>query len=243
MGIVRMGPPEDLVLLLKRDLNVSTFVETGTFKGVTAAWAAKHFERVFTIENSKMYFDEAANNYKYLQNIEFLFGDSRAVLKNVVTKICEPAIFWLDAHWCSMDSCGAEDQCPIIEELNLIRSTGIKHCIFIDDARLFLSPPPFPNKREQWPTIDEICSNIQLISKSYYIVVFEDVIIAVPDDARSLVAEYCQVANTKAWQDHGKHITPVPKGLDMINQGVRVVARDAWGKFNKLFVPNGVGSN
>lgn len=38
MGIVRMGPPEELVLLLKRDLNVSTFVETGTFKCGTAVW-------------------------------------------------------------------------------------------------------------------------------------------------------------------------------------------------------------
>jgi hypothetical protein len=27
-----MGPPEELVLLLKRDLNVSTFVETGIFR-------------------------------------------------------------------------------------------------------------------------------------------------------------------------------------------------------------------
>jgi len=233
MGIVRMGPPEELVLLLKRDLSVSTFVETGTFKGVTAAWAANYFESVFTIENSKMYFEESINSYKHLNNIEFLFGDSRDVLKNVVAKIREPAIFWLDAHWCSMDSYGANDQCPIIEEINLIRSTGIKHCIFIDDARLFLSPPPLPNKIEQWPTIDQICSTIQFKNKTYYIVVFEDVIIAAPDDARSLIAEYCQVANTKAWQDHGKHITPMPKGLDLINQGVREVARDAWGKFRQ----------
>lgn len=233
MGIVRMGPPEELVLLLKRDLNVSTFVETGTFKGGTAAWASNHFEKVITIENSKNYFEEATSNYKDLQNIEFLFGDSRAVLKNVITKILEPAIFWLDAHWCSMDSYGANDQCPIIEEINLIRSTGIKHCIFIDDARLFLSPPPLPNRTEQWPTIDQICISIQLKNETDYIVVFEDVIIDVPEGARSLVAEYCQVANTKAWQDRGKHITPMPNGLDLINQGFRVVARDTWGKFKQ----------
>ena len=141
MGIVRMGPPEELLLLLKRDLNVSTFVETGTFNGGTAAWASNHFKKVITIENSKIYFDEAKNTYKHLQNIDFLFGDSRSVLKNTVAQIPKPAIFWLDAHWCSMDSYGYNDQCPIIEEVQLVGSTGIKHCIFIDDARLFLSPP------------------------------------------------------------------------------------------------------
>ncbi|MCX5823697.1 MAG: hypothetical protein NTY86_09385 [Deltaproteobacteria bacterium] len=196
--------------------------------------ASNHFKQVITIENSKVYFEEALNSYKHLQNIEFLFGDSRSVLKKVVTKIREPAIFWLDAHWCSMDSYGSNDQCPIIDEINLIRSTGIKHYIFIDDARLFLSPPPLPNKTEQWPTIDQICNNIQLSclkSEAYHIVVFEDVIMAAPDNARSLVVEYCQAANTKAWIEQGMRI--VPNGLDLINQGVRVIARDAWVKLKQ----------
>lgn len=224
MGIVRMGPPEELVLLLQRDLNVSTFVETGTFKGGTAAWAAKHFGRVITIENSKRYFDEAANSYKHLHNIEFLFGDSRAMLKNVLAKIKEPAIFWLDAHWCSMDSYGSDDQCPLIDEIKLIHSTGIKHCIFIDDARLFLSPPPAPNRAEQWPTIDQVCINMQSENKSDYILVFEDVIIDVPDNARSIVSEYCHTANTKAWEEHGM----TRQGFDLIKQGMRIISRNAW---------------
>ncbi len=234
MGIVRMGPPEELVLLLKQNLNVSTFVETGTFKGGTAAWASNHFERVITIENSKIYFDEATNSYKHLQNIKFLFGDSRAVLKNVLHKLRDPAIFWLDAHWCSMYSYGSNDQCPIIDEINIIHSSGIKHCIFIDDARLFLSPPPLPNKTGQWPTIDQICSNIQLSclkSEAYYIVIFEDVIMAVPDNTRSLIAEYCQTANTKAWKNYG--MRSAPNGVDLINQGLRIVARDAWIKLKQ----------
>jgi hypothetical protein len=37
MGLIRTGPPEDLVLLLARHEPVAAFVETGTCHGVTAA--------------------------------------------------------------------------------------------------------------------------------------------------------------------------------------------------------------
>ena len=223
MGIVRMGPPEELILSLKETLDITTFVETGTFKGGTAAWASSHFERVITIENSKVYFDEAKAKYVHLQNTEFLFGDSREALKTILPALGELAIFWLDAHWCSLDSYGSGDQCPIIEEVDRILSTGIGHCIFIDDARLFLSPPPLPNRMDQWPAIDEIVGHIKRRNESYYIVVFEDVIIVVPEEVRALVGEYCQAANTKAWEEYR-----VPTGWELIGQGAWLVTRDAW---------------
>jgi hypothetical protein len=169
---------------------------------------------------------------KHLQNIEFLFGDSRVVLQAVVSTIDDPAMFWLDAHWCSMDSYGSDHRCPIIDEIKLIRSTGIEHYIFIDDARLFASPPPFPNKIEQWPTIDQICSNIQSGKEPYYIVIFEDAIAAVPERARLIVAEYCQRANTQAWNEYGRRIAP--SSLSRIKHKARVIARDAWLKIKPL---------
>ena len=141
-------------------------------------------------------------------------------------------MFWLDAHWCGMDSYSSHDQCPIIEELGIIRSTGLDHCILIDDARLFLSSPPLPNVREQWPTIDLVCRAIQSEDESYYVVVFEDVVIAVPDNARSSLAEYCQAACTKAWREHGRLIAS--NGLDLVEQGVRLIARDVRRKLKQV---------
>jgi hypothetical protein len=46
MGIVRWGPPEELVLRFKRASSIDMFIETGTFKGDTASWAAAHFPSV-----------------------------------------------------------------------------------------------------------------------------------------------------------------------------------------------------
>lgn len=231
MGIVRMGPPEELVLLLKRERSVSVFIETGTFKGATAAWASRHFERVITIENSREYFDEAAKSYQHLRNIEFLQGDSRVLLSQVMASIREPAILWLDAHWCGMRSYGSSDQCPLIEELNCVHASGVQHHIFIDDARLFLSPPPLPNRAEQWPTIDQICAATTGASAAASVVVFEDVIIEVPEAARSVVTGYCQAANTKAWLEHASQ--NARNGPGLIRQGVQRCARDLFHKLTR----------
>jgi hypothetical protein len=231
MGIIRMGPPEDLVLLLKENFNLTTFVETGTFKGGTAVWAAKHVERVITIENSKTIFEETSNAYRHLQNIEFLYGDSRALLKKIIKELDKPALFWLDAHWCGADSYGTSDQCPIIEELKIIFASGVAHCVLIDDARLFLSPPPLPNLVEQWPTIDLVLDAVQSLDGSYYEVVFEDIIIAVPNTARSVVAQYCQAANTKEWNE--REMRSMPNGLNLFKKGIRLLARDILRYFRK----------
>jgi hypothetical protein len=151
-----------------------------------------------------------------------LFGNSKNVLGTILSEYREPAILWLDAHWCSLDSYGENDQCPIIEELNAILATGVDHCILIDDARLFLSPPPLPNIIEQWPSIDEIIKTIQAGRSSYYIVVFEDVIVAVPNQIKVVVAEFLQQQNTKAWQERGialsKKDSPFPDARVVISK-------------------------
>jgi hypothetical protein len=232
MGIVRMGPPGELVLLMRRALNVSTFVETGTYKGDTATWAANHFENVITIQNSKALFDEVSSANRRLTNVEFVLGDSRMVLRNKLAEIHGSAIFWLDAHWCGMDSFGADDQCPIIEEIRAIRSTGIDHCILIDYARLFLSPPPLPNTAAQWPTVDLICRNLQAEGESQYIVVFEDVIVSVPIRVQSLVMEYCQAQSTKALRE--QVVGRAPNGFDLVGQGLSMIVRGARRRLGKL---------
>ncbi len=232
MGIVRRGPPEELVLLLSNALRISIFVETGTFRGDTVKWAASHFKKVFTIENSEKLFQEVSSTYKHLKNVKFILGDSREVLASLLAEIHEPALFWLDAHWCGTDSWGADDECPLIQELEIILSARIDHFILIDDARLFLSPPPLPHVVEQWPTIDVVCRTVYSKRSEYYLVVFEDVIVAVPNVARLLVAEYCQAANTEAWEKLGYH--GARNGFDLIKRGLILITRDALYKFKQV---------
>lgn len=192
-----MGPPSKLILYCAEKFNIKHFVETGTFKGGTTHWASKHFDTVDTIENSKSIYAETSNRLSHLKNVNFHFGDTKDLLKKVADKQ-DKTLFWLDAHWCNGSTYGAEDQCPILDEINIINQRTDKHFVFIDDARLFLSPPPSPNISSYWPTIDEICSQLNEKSKKY-ITVIDDVIVALPHEDRFELESYLQQENTKRW--------------------------------------------
>ena len=198
MGILRMGPPDKLLLLLKEKYGISIFIETGTFKGETALWASKYFQEVVTIELSKELFYSTNQELKNINNIVFYHGDSRTILKEqVVAKFTKSAIFWLDAHFCSLNTAGGGIPCPLLDELDIIHSYKGDKYIFIDDARLFLSPPPKPHPLDEYPAIWDVLKKLQIESSNYN-VIFEDVIISVPLHARPLVEHYCQDKNTSS---------------------------------------------
>ena len=203
MGIVQMGPPQELILLLREKFRVPNFVETGTFRGGTALWAARHFPHVITIEGSESIHRDVQSTLGALENVESLLGDSRQVLPDVLRRLNGEAIFWLDSHWCGVDSFGADDQCPLLDEVAALQHFAHASYVLIDDARLFLSPPPLPNRREQWPAIDEVIQALRRLDPHAYIVIFDDAIVSVPAAARDAVANHVQRLNTERWQSHG----------------------------------------
>lgn len=220
-----MGPPTELVLGLKERYNLQDFIETGTYYGNTAIWASHHFENVVTIEYSKEIYDRTFNKYGTLSNVKFVLGDSRVVLTTLVPQLTRPALFWLDAHWSGSETFGKDDECPLIGEIHAINAGKCAPFIFIDDARLFLSPPPRPHRIEQWPSIDEVVEALKCGNHTYYIVIVEDVIIAVPEYARQLVASYCQEINTKAWEEYGKRLneSAIKQGCRLVDQGFKLI--------------------
>jgi len=191
MGIVRMGVPEKLVLFMQRTFNLNVFIETGTFKGVTSCWAANHFKKVLTIESSKELFDEAAEKYRHLQNIHFHYGDSSQELAKIVKYLNESAFFWLDAHNCSPNTAGKGLRAPILEEIKAIGSSAYDHFILIDDARLFLAPPPDPHPLDEYPDIYTLLEQLNQ-HKKHYILIYDDVIVCVPDSARKIISGFCK---------------------------------------------------
>jgi hypothetical protein len=189
MGAVTFGIPKKLVRLIKEHFAVMIFVETGTFKGKTTIWAAGIFNEVYTIENSKELFDLTSKSLTEYSNIHPLFGNSASQLKNVISEINQPALFWLDAHWCGANTYGNDEPCPLLDEIRIIKQSSHNHIIMIDDARFFLKPPPRPQNSDLWPGLKEILDLLNM-DKDYFTFVSEDVIVALPETGRKVLQLY-----------------------------------------------------
>ena len=180
MGIKTIETIRRIKLFFRDLCNVQAFVETGTYKAVTALWASSNFDQVYTIELSPDLYKPISLKYQNYANIIFLNGNSVEILPKIMAEISQPSIFWLDGHWSGSGTAGEENECPLLQEIEAINHLGYEKFIFIDDARLFLSPPPPPHNTNHWPTIAEIIKKIEQGVPDSYTVVYNDVIISIP---------------------------------------------------------------
>lgn len=176
MGLINFGVPEKETEFLKNILELDVFVEGGTYRGGTAKKMSESFRRVYTIEKSDVMFDIAKENLKDISNVTMLKGDTREHLKQILDNN-NNILFWLDAHWSGGDTYGAEDECPLIEELDIIFEYPKNYVVLIDDARLFLAPPPYPHKFQNWQSLTDIAKSLP---DSWEMIAYEDVIYLYP---------------------------------------------------------------
>ena len=158
MGHIFSPPLDRLAEFCAHGLGIEVFVETGTFRGESAAWAAERFREVVTIERDPKLYASARDNAVH-RNIVFHCGHSPTLLPGIAA-LPNPKLFWLDAHWCGAlgDSSGVDDQCPVIGELSALRSGTADDVIMIDDFHMFATPPPQPFRAELWPSLAELFS-------------------------------------------------------------------------------------
>jgi len=219
MGIVNLGAPENHVRFLKNKMDLDTFVEGGTYTGGTALLMSDFFHKVYTIEKSDDMYEIANKNIDARHNITLLKGDTREHLEKIVSEN-NNLLFWLDAHWSCGLTYGENDECPLIQELEIIFAQQKNFAILIDDARQFLAPPPEPHKYYNWPSLKEI---INVLPQGFSITVFEDVIYLVPESISDEFKTHIQNAVTKNWKEYNEN----KKGS--ISKGIRLAIK---GLFN-----------
>ena len=188
MGTIWVDPFASLVRRLAQKHAIKCFVETGTYMGDGARFAATVFPRVVTIEISSEFQQQAIARSRG-RNIEFLLGDSASILPGVVSTLEGTTFFWLDGH-AGAGFYGGEDNCPLAAELDAISASPHPHVIFIDDARAFVAPPPPPFNFERWPPLREVLDRA-CARFPYYCVVISDSIMCVPDAMRMDIVEFC----------------------------------------------------
>ena len=194
MGCVNFGAPQALIRWIQTTFEVKTFIETGTHYGTTSAWASGLFEQVITIEGSAHFHAEASRTHADKKNIEFLLGDSPALLPGVLAGCQSPAVLWLDAHWMGVANVfGDTAECPVMQEIAAALKSNPEHFLLIDDARFFVAPPPRPHRAADWPTISELLLKLDSDgAMPRYTVIHEDVIVSFPASARQAAQDHYQ---------------------------------------------------
>lgn len=152
---------------LNKYANGDTFIETGTYRGDTIWLALEYakFNSIYSIELNRDLYEAADKLFSHKPWVKVFHGDSIDCLEEILFDIVPgTCTFWLDAHASGPLVGGKSGGTPLIDELELIRATGITdHTIFIDDRRLFGSA--------EWSgvTEDQALKVIQKINPDYRI--------------------------------------------------------------------------
>lgn len=121
------------------------FVETGTFLGSMVEHIAATGVECYTIEIDDIIYARAIRILARHKNIQCLKGDSAVVLPQLLEKIDQPAVFWLDGHYSGGFTGKAKIDTPISAELDMIMAHPVKrHIVLIDDARDFNGAAGYP---------------------------------------------------------------------------------------------------
>ncbi|TWU55480.1 hypothetical protein [Rubripirellula reticaptiva] len=209
MGTVNFGVPQNIVTYLKDRMGLKVFVEGGTYKGGTSIRMSNVFDQVITIENSKSIYDSTSITLADYSNIDARLGDTRQHLPEIVAKH-DNLLFWLDAHWSGGATYGEEDECPILDELKIIFNSRRNSAILIDDARLFLSPPPLPHQRTKWPNLQDL---VGAIPPNWDCSCVNDVFVILPASESQPYRDFQQNANTNQWKEATKPRSLVSRAL------------------------------
>lgn len=194
MGAISFTIDQALVRELQKLLGFTNFVETGTFRGESLAAVHRLFPHCLSVELSPEYHAAAANRFAAFPQVTVLLGDSPKVLaERRATYAGKPTLFWLDAHWCAAEnSAGEKSQCPLLEEISAIGRIDARSAILIDDARLFLGPPPKPHEISAWPTLDAVYNQLRKVSSDHALLHYNDVLVFVPAEILPALRSFLQ---------------------------------------------------
>ena len=146
--------------------NNDVFIESGTFigNGLNCALDAG-FNKCYSVEIHEHLYKKNLNRFDSeikKGSVTLFHGDSGTILKSVIAGLDRPATFWLDAHISSQYGKKLAKNCPIIEELETIKSHFIKtHTLLIDDLNCFGRPA------HDRITLDQVKNKILEINSNY----------------------------------------------------------------------------
>jgi hypothetical protein len=145
------------------------FIETDTYLGDMVEAVRDTFRRIISIEIDPWLAERARKRFSRYPHISILQGDSGQLLPNLLTKVTEPCLFWLDAHYSGGITTKGDMETPIVQELQCILRHPAEHVVLIDDARNFVG-------QNDYPTLEAVQSLVNEIRPGWTLEVKDDII-------------------------------------------------------------------
>jgi len=145
-------------------------VETGTYKADTVRSLRRQFRLIYSIELDERLHMEARRRCRGQRNAVLVHGDSGQVLREVLSKLREPAMFWLDAHYSGGATAGSSQDNPLLTEVQSILQHGIGgHAVLVDDYREVVSGRDgYPDARQLRHVADQAGYRVQVADDMLY---------------------------------------------------------------------------
>lgn len=169
-----------------REFGLNVFIETGTNDGATPWFLKDDFKELHTIELDEGVAAGAAERFLEYRQVTCYQGDSVNVLTEVLEKINEPALVWLDGHFQGPGTASGEQNCPALTEIQILFDDNGSHVILVDDARCFLGGKhnpidgtPVYDHFSTWPSLSEVQDLAE--AEGYAFLVEDDIIRLTPN--------------------------------------------------------------
>jgi len=120
------------ILKLKERFKITKVIECGSCVGGTAKWLGENFDKVLTIEVNDVFRNICIKRIEGLSNVDSILCDTLNILPVLLRDCDNHLLINIDDHW------GASF--PLIDELKIIKESGLKPVLFVHDCRVPSEP-------------------------------------------------------------------------------------------------------
>lgn len=163
-----------------RRYSLPILVETGTYQGDMVHAMRRTFKKIISIELSSELASQAQARFQNTKSpkIEILCGDSGKVLPELLPKLDDGVVFWLDGHFSGGITAKAELETPLTDELlQIFKSFQLPHVILVDDARLLGTG--------DYPSLSQVQKWASGFRPGWKVELQDDILRIFPSDART----------------------------------------------------------
>ncbi len=142
------------VLEYARKYQLTTLVETGTYYGEMIAAVRKRFHQIYSIELDPRLAKLAQQRFRGNARVEIIEGDSQRVVPQLLDRINESCLWWLDAGYCGWTGEIGNPNRLGSELYSILSDQRFPHVVLMDDA-------DGVNGEGGSPTLAELITSIQ----------------------------------------------------------------------------------